>query len=274
MLSIIVLSSDGYSDCWEPFFFLLKKNFTEAEKYEIILSTNLKKFEYSGLNLKTLAHGEDAQWSKRLKLSLNYASNEIVMVLVEDFFILSKINTKIFDNLLMMITNNDKIDHIRLLYKLDKVKTLDSEYKFLDKIATRSNYRFLYLPGLWKKKVLQKYIVNFETPYMAEKMGIVRSWILKDGFYAISNNYIKKNGRLYDCSTSGAIIKGKWEKWLPERLEENDIYIDFNIRGFRDEKTLKKNKNQIYMNLIKSPLTTFKSFFSIIIMYFNSLANK
>lgn len=271
MLSIIVLSSDGYSDCWEPFFFLLKKNFPEAKQYEIILSSNNKSFEFEGFNIKSLLHGKETSWSKRLRLSLDYATNDIVMVLVEDFFILSKLNFKIFSNLLLQISKSDKIDHIRLLYKLDKVKTKGSEYQYLDEIVAKSKYRFLYLPGLWKKDVLQKYVVDFETPYMAEKMGDFRSWMLKDGFYAISKEFVRRGSRFYDCSTSGAVIKGKWGPWLPDRLKENNIELDFNKRGFKEFNSNKKARNSIYKNLLLNPKTTFDSMLSIVKLVFSSL---
>lgn len=268
MLSIIVLSSDGYSDCWDPFFFLLKKNFPEAANYEIILSSNTKNFEYEGLHIKSLTHGEKTPWSKRLSLSLESASNNIVMVLVEDFFIFSRLNHNIFENLLNQIINNDQIDHIRLLYKLDEVKTKRSEFQYLDEIISRTKYRFLYLPGLWSKSILRKYIVNFETPYMAEKMGDARSWVLNDSFYAVSVDYINNFGRLYDCPTSGAIIKGKWGKWLPEKLNQNGVSLDLNIRGFKDAQSNTKARNQILIGLLYSPISTIKSLFSILLLPF------
>ena len=151
---------------------------------------------------------------------------------------------------------------------------IKSNFPNLDKIKSKSKFRFLYLPGLWSKKVLQKYIVNFETPYMAEKMGDLRSMILSDGFYAISNEYLKKNGKLFDCGTSGVIIKGKWEKWLPERIEENNISLDYSIRGFRNEKKIKTAKNEIIRGLIKNPINTLRSFYSILFLYVSNLIAK
>lgn len=64
MISFIVLSYDGYADCWDPFFTLLKKYFPESKEFEIILSTTTKSYEFEGLNIKTLTHGNDAPWGK------------------------------------------------------------------------------------------------------------------------------------------------------------------------------------------------------------------
>lgn len=267
MLSIIVLSSDGYSDCWNPIFSLFKKNFPRIENYELILSSNTKKYSHPGLEILSLTHGKDVPWSKRLKLSLDKAKNEIVLVLVEDFFLLSRMNEAVFKNLLSTIKTENKIDHIRLLYKEDKVKTQNSKYEFLDEIVPRSKYRFLYVPGLWRKDILQKYVVDFETPYVAEKMGDFRSWILNDGFYAISKSYISDNGKLYNCPTSGALIKGKWGKWLPPRLEENGIKIDYIKRGFKDHQSNKKGKLTSQLFLLNQPILTVRSIIATLLLF-------
>ena len=152
MLSIIILSSDGYSDCWNPLFTLFEKNFPGIENYELILSTNTKKYSHSGLKILSLTNGSETAWSKRLQLSLEAANNDIVMVIVEDFFLLSEMNEQYFENYLDMILSNKGIDHIRLLYNQDKIKTIETDNPLLDKIPPYSNHRFLFLPGLWKKR--------------------------------------------------------------------------------------------------------------------------
>jgi hypothetical protein len=268
MLSIIVLSSDGYSDCWNPIFTLFKKNFPCIENYELILSSNTKKYNHPDLEIRSLTHGKDMPWSKRLKQSLDQAKNEIVLVLVEDFFLLSKMNNSVFESLLKLIKTEDKIDHIRLVYNKSKVKVQNSKYKFLDEIVPKSKYRFLYLPGLWRKEVLQKYVVEFETPYVAEIIGNYRSWILNDGFYAISKNFLKNHGELYDCPTSGALIKGKWGKWLPKRLEENGIKINYSIRGFKDIQSNKKARIKAQLYFLNHPILTLKSIFMTLLLFF------
>ena len=40
MLSIVILSSDGYSDCWDPLFFTLKKYFHDIDTDVIKLFSN------------------------------------------------------------------------------------------------------------------------------------------------------------------------------------------------------------------------------------------
>jgi len=266
MMSIVVLSSDGYSDCWQPLFLSLKKYFSGIEKFELILSTNSKSYNYPGLEIKTITHG-DVSWSKRLKDTLDKAENELVLVIVEDFFLRSKLDADILQTLLDLMNNMDKIDHIRLADYGNKFKTVKTEYDTIDKIAEKTTHRFLYLPGIWKKQVLKKYIVDFESPYMAEKMGNIRSGIFDDGFYCISKQYIKENGNLYHSSSSGAVYKGRWAKWVGNFCKDNSIDLDLSKRGHTDKDYNENVRKKTLMGLVKSPVLTSKSVFNIVKLY-------
>lgn len=270
MVSIIIYSSDGYSDCWDPFFKLFKENFPFGEDYEIILSTNLKEYSYPGLNINTLANGMDVPWSKRLQISIEKSKNDIIFLIGDDFFLLSKVDKNLFNHQLELILKNKEVDHIRLLHKPGKFKTENSNFKYLDKISSFTRYRFLYAPSLWKKKVLLKYIANNETPFMAEKMGTYRSWILKHGFYCMSNDFVNKYGHFYTCGTSGVIVKGKWAKWAVPVLEAEDLKIDFSIRGIREEDEKKVAMNKARMDQLMNPISTIKSFSSILVLMLKS----
>lgn len=267
MLTIIVLSSDGYSDCWIPFFKSLKKNFPEIEKYKILLSTNTKSFNYPGLNIETLAHGANVAWSKRLKLSLEKAITNTVLILVEDLFLRSKMNHTMFNEFLLLINNSKKIDHIRLLSTRDRTRTKKSEFKNLDEIEQKTKLRFIYLPGLWKKQTLLKYLVDYESIFVSERLGDIRSWIYKHKFYTVTSKRTDNNEQFYDCRPSGALFKGKWQKWVIPFLKENKIDIDFSKRGFITEEFIKTTRKKSKLNMLRNPISTFKSFSSLIILF-------
>lgn len=268
MFSLIVLSSDGYSECWDSLFQLFKKNFKKIGENEIILSTNTKSYSHPDLNINVLTHGKTTSWSKRLRLSLEKAKSDIVFVVVEDFFLTKEMNTDIFDQLLNQIKTNPKIDHIRLLLTRDRTETIPSKYPYLDKIHKKARLRFTYLPGLWKKEVLLRYVKDYESPYMSERIGDYRSYVYNDGFYCVSKSYVQEKGELYDCPTSGAIFKGKWAKWVPDFLESQNINnIDFSIRGFADREFRKTIRTKNKIKLLKDPINTARSFLSLIKLY-------
>lgn len=268
MLSVIVLSSDGYSDCWDPFFKLLKLNFEQIEEYEILLSTNNKDYKFNDLKIRTLTHGM-IPWSERLYLSLDEAKNNTVLVIIEDFFLRSKLNFEIFEKLLKLMKTEESIDHIRLRYIEDKYDVVESKFEYIQKISKTTKNRFLFLPGLWKKKVLKKYIRKFEGPYMAEKMGNLRSYVIEDGFYSISNDVVNNYGQIYDCYGSGAIYKGKWNKWVVPFFKKHSIDIELSKRGIVDKKYEKKQRLNTKLGLINEPFSTIKSFLDLVYLYLN-----
>jgi len=268
MLSIIVLSSDGYSDCWIPFFTLLKTNFPDVDKNEIILSTNTKTFKFPDLKIKTITHGEKTAWSKRLKVCLKKAKNDIVLVMAEDMFLRSIIDVKKLKDFLALMKGADDIDHIRLLSTRDRTTIVKgSTYNDLDEIEQKSKLRFLYLPGLWKKNILLKYLVNYESPFISEKLGDTRSWIYKHRFYVVSSKRTDNDEQFYDCRPSGALFKGKWSNWVPALLKDYNVTIDFDKRGFETKEFAKTSRIKSKIELLKTPISTFRSFLSIIILF-------
>jgi len=273
MLTIIVLSSDGYSDCWVPFFNLLKKNFPEIEKHRLILSTNTKSFNYSGLNIETIAHGKDVAWSERLKLSLEKATTDTVLILVEDLFLRSKIDHAMFNEFLLLMNDSNKIDHIRLLSTRDRTRTKKSELKNLDEIEQKTKLRFVYLPGLWKKKTLLKYLVDYESIFVSERLGDIRSWIYNHKFYTVTSERTDNEQQFYDCRPSGALLKGKWQKWIIPFLKENEIDIDFSKRGFVTDEFIKATRKKSKLDMLRNPILTFKSFFSILTLFIKTYSS-
>ncbi len=202
---------------------------------------------------------------------LEKAKNDIVLVLVEDFFLRSTINKKIFDDYISLMIKTDKIDHIRLLSPLKKLKLKESEFDKLDQMEINTDLRFTYLPGLWKKKVLLNYVKDYESPFMSERFGNIRSKIYKDGFYIVSNDYIAQHGQFYDCEQSGVIFKGKWARWIVPFFDKEGIDIDYSIRGFVTKEYRKETRKNSKLELIKNPITTLRSMLSIISLYLKSM---
>lgn len=267
MISLIICSYDGYSDCWNPFFTLLKKYFPESENFDIILSTTTKSYQFEGLNIKTIAHGENAPWGQRLKNSLQEAKYDVVLPISEDYFLNSKVNFELFSYFVNLIYNNREIDHIRLLRYRVSWKAKKSVFKHLEKIDQICKHRFLLIPGLWRKQTLDKYLKNYENVFMSEKISGFRSWIRKDGFYSINEEYVKEFGQAYGTWNSGYVFKGKWVPWGIEFLKSENINIDFSNREILDKDEMGKTRLASKIEILKNPISSLKSFLSLITLY-------
>jgi len=266
MVSIIVLSSDGYDDCWNPFFDLFAKNFPEAGNHEIILSTNSKEYHHDKLEIKVIRHGL-IPWSKRFRDSVLQAKHDIIFMLVEDDFLRSPMDSEKFNEFVELLESNPKIDHIRLLSTFERTKMTSKTIGILEEVAPKTKLRLTYLPGLWKKDVLLKYLVDYESPFMAEKIADWKSWLYNDGFYAVSRAYVDLHGQFYDGMASGGIFRGKWADWVAPFFKENNIDMDYEIRGFATDEFRSTTRLKSRIDLMKHPITTLRSFSSLLMVY-------
>lgn len=262
--SVLLYSSDAYRDCWDPFFDLWSKYFNSKLKYEVLLLNNSLDFKHAKVDVTPVNCGLEAPWSKRLRIGIEKAQSDIIFLIGDDFFPLSKVDTGLLESHYSLMMTNDGIDHIRFLYNPGKFKTKSSDFTNLEEILRFTKYRFLFAPSFWKKKSLLKYIVDFESPFMAEKMGTYKSWILNHGMYCVSKEYIERNGRPFDCGSSGVIVKGKWADWSVPLLEKERLGIDFSVRGIRKEEEKKAAMNMARANQLKDLQSTLRSYLSVL----------
>ncbi len=271
MISLIVCSYDGYSDCWDPYFKMLVKYFPEAKDFDIILSTTSKDYSFPGLDINVIQHGNDAPWGKRLKQSLKQAKYDVVFPLSEDYFLRSRINFPMFKHFVDLMYENKEIDHLRMLRYNLRWTDKPSKFEWLNKIDPVCKHRLVLIPGLWKKQVIDKYMKNYENVFMSEKINGYRSWIYKDGFYAISEEYVEKYGQLYDTWNSGYVFKGKWVPWGLNELESENLNIDFNKRGILENSEMKKTRMDSKKAILKTPFVSGRSFLSVMGLYLKSI---
>ena len=109
---------------------------------------------------------------------------------------------------------------------------------------------------------------------MAEKISGYRSWIRKDGFYSITQQYVDEFGQVYDTFNSGFIFKGKWVPWGLDFLEQEKLNISIKQRGILDKDKMGQTRIQSRINMIKDPINTLRSFSSVLLLYIKSLFTK
>lgn len=262
-LSLIVSSSDGYEDCWDPFFTLLKIYFPGVENLEILLSTQTKEYRFQGLNIKVVKNGTDAAWSKRLRQTLELATHNIILFVDEDAFLRSEVNIILLNQLVDLMAENKEIGHIRIAKGNWDVS--ESKYELLQELKPGARQRFMMVIGLWKKEVLLRHLVDHESTWTVEKWATVRSNILKDGFYCLRRAVIEKEGSPFNSADNGGIYKGKWiREYVVPLFKKNGIRLDYSKRGFFSQKTRLLTRFSIRLEPIKHPVLTVRSLLSIL----------
>lgn len=149
-LSILVVSCDKYADLWPIFLKLYEKNWRDCP-WPLYIGSNYTK---SNSNYETILIGEDASWCDNVRKMLDSIDSKYVLMLLEDFFIDRKVNTKVLNDCFQWMKKND--------YSCLRLKPSPPPSELLDKKLGigKLHYELPYFvstqPAIWEKSVLYK----------------------------------------------------------------------------------------------------------------------
>jgi hypothetical protein len=149
-MAIVVVSYDGYSDLWDDFFYLLNK-FWQDRPFPVYLVNNSKKPKYP--NITVINCGEEAQWSTRSRIAIEQLQEKYICLLLEDYFIGSKIDTKLVIESLELMKRESL--HYYKLNNFSKVKTkLYKNTNHLQIISQNLKYGISLQAAIWERDYL------------------------------------------------------------------------------------------------------------------------
>lgn len=254
IVTIIVNTSDGFEDCWQPFFKLFNQYWGNCA-YPILLNTESKIFEnpFPELNISSTQVAKDTNksrlsWSECLIRALNQVKTPLVLYMQEDYFISKPVKSELIEEFANMMIENEDIKYIGLTWFGNSPPFSEwEEDKRLKIVSKNSKYRVSTQASLWKKDTLLSYLNVDENGWMFEILGSQRAKNRNDLFLTINRDIYRNDGMINYTHTG--IIKGKWHPAIPLLFKKHDIEINFDIRGFYKP-----------MPSILSKLGTFKKF--------------
>ena len=202
--AILILSCDKYSDLWDPFFELFRKNWSDCP-YQIYLGSNQIKYgRYE--EVRNILTGTDVDWSTSFRKILEQIPEEYIFVWLEDIFITAKMPTGIFESVFrFMAERGANHIHFRPVPKT-KNNIENNTYGVYEK---QMPYK-VNLVGFWKKEYLLKLLLSGENAWNFEIFGSYRA-SFDSGFYCLNN-------QLFDFIN--IIDKGSW---IPASLKYCDV---------------------------------------------------
>lgn len=264
--SILVSSCDAYEDCWNPFFTLFNQYWPQCE-VPIVLNTETKSFTYPGLDIvcPTPCKTDKRRyaWGERLLKSLDFIESEIVLLMLDDFFIKSPVQVdRIYE--LVDLMYRDNLSHILLTNASGPNRR--SSYPLLLEREQHAAYRLCLQIGLWRKSRLRFYIRGHENSWLTEIWGTKRAWRVKDTFFCIDKSLQQTQGKIIDYDMTGAITRGKWnEEKVVELFKKHGINMDFSVRGFHKAREQAPFPAVLERKLRKFPLV-FRSWIELLLM--------
>jgi len=229
-LGILVLSCNKFADLWKPYFTLFWQNYDDNSPHPVYLGSNT--VDYEDTKIKIIYSGEDIDWSTSCKSIVQQISHKYVLVLLEDIFITSKIDSiKITQYVQFMQEHKAKHIHTRPFPKPDKW-LLNQEIGVYEK---RTPYR-VNVAGFWDREYLLNLLIDGESPWNFEIQGSYRT-AYDEGFYCLKKPLF---------SHVHVVEKGCWFPEAVAYCNEHDIPLEIDKRQVLSNLTRLKSKLQIY----------------------------
>lgn len=256
--TLLVNSSDGFEDCWNPFFKLLTTNWPNFD-LPVLLNTEFKEYSYPGLQLKcTKANSKNLErrltWSECLIEALHQIETPYVLYMQEDYFIENPVKSELIEEFFHLMENNQNIKYIGLTHfgNCPPFKAWGKDNRLLE-IGQKAKYRIATQAALWDKKTLLSYLRAEESGWMFEIFGTKRAQKRKELFLTVNRDLFNpQNGAIIEYVHTG-IIKGRWHTAMVPLFRRNNISMDFEKRGFYKPQSTITRKIETGKKLIHNP---------------------
>lgn len=267
-VAILVNSCDKYEDAWNPFFKLFSIMWHDCP-YDIYLNSETKEYNCSFMHIKTICGGKNLAWSERLKNCLSQIDADYIILLIEDFFLMSPVNENFLNEAIKVIIHNKRIGFISFNpdlekegYNWDMSKAYNKDFNYIGK---KSYYRINAQANLWRKSFLVKMLRNHENAWEFEDYGTVRAKIMPEILLTRKVDGPKVFDYHYYLNYGYGLKQGKWLKNNKMLFDKYEISVDYDNLGYYQPQKrmprIKRKKSEILKLLYQNP----KEFFSIII---------
>ena len=234
-LTILVNTSDGFEDCWAPFFYLFNRYWPTCP-YPIVLNTETKAPRFAGLSIHPARVARNAPtrltWSECLSRCLDDITTPYVLYLQEDFFLEAAVQHATFETLLDEMRAG-RADVIRLMECGGSGPWKPSAHPLLWEVDQHAQYRIALQAALWRKSTLHGHLRRHESPWQLEVFGSARARRIKDRVLCVNRDRFHGEGREIFPYRPTGVVKGQWEQHIVVPLfARHGIAMDFSRRGF------------------------------------------
>lgn len=231
-LTIFVNSSDGFVDCWAPFFKLLDTYWPEHG--QVLLNTETRDWpeapSYVRCSQVALGEKERLPWSECVLRGIGQISTPLMLYFQEDYFLECPVRHGAVVAAVAKMLADPTIEHIALT----RHGPLPPYHPYSDPdyalVAPKARYRISTQAGLWRCNALLSYLDRSENGWMFEILGTMRAR-QRNATFLVARHDDAVGGPAIEYTHTG-IIKGQWHQAIPALFAAHDIPMDFERRGF------------------------------------------
>lgn len=215
--SVLVMSSDSYSDLWDPFAECFRRYWPDCSA-PVYLVTELKESR-NNLFAKTITCGKDTLWTDRLGVALAEIKTEYLILMCEDYLLCDLVDTVQLKTYLDYARKYE-LGNLRLVPnpKSTVLFDLNQDLKVLEKGIP---YRVSMQVGIWRTDYLGNF-VNLSCNIRGfERLGSSKSDDFESPILTTKENFFP---------FIDAIHKGKWEGIGQSLCSRLGIPVDLDYR--------------------------------------------
>jgi hypothetical protein len=232
--SIFVNTSDGYRDCWEPFFTLFGRYWPDCPA-PVLLNTERTEAGFPGVAVRCAqVQGPNEgrlPWGECVLRGLAQIETPFVLYLQEDYFLRSPVPTAFVDEVVALMAARPEIAHVGLTSfgSAGPFTPWADDPRFWV-IPQQARYRISTQAGLWRTDVLKSHIRADENGWMFEILGTWRAARRRELFLTLSRDAAGAS-RLFPYD-HGGIVKGRWTQDAVQLFAREQIAVDIAKRGY------------------------------------------
>lgn len=266
-LAVFVNSSDGFEDCWAPFFKLFSAYGGGLRGLPVYLNTERKQFECGEMEVLATCVWPRSEivrptWSECLYRGLDAVREDLVLYLQEDYFLTQAVRSEIVEEALELLRCDERIGVIYLSDNGPRVaKSCRHAGSFLE-VSLPAHYLINTQAAIWRKSYLRSVARPWENAWMFEKFGTLREGATRRRILMVTPEALAQ-GEVIHYVWSG-VMKGKWKPECVDLFRKHDISADFAKRGFYREGSLWKYRIEVLYKLFGRPVPAIRSIHSLL----------
>lgn len=266
-LAVFVNSSDGFRDCWNPFFRFFEIYGGVLRSLPLYLNTERARFSYEGFDVRSTCvwpEGEARRpsWSECLTRALDAVREEHVLYLQEDYFLTQPVRDEVVEEAQALLAGSADIGVVYLSKNGPRVeRSRPFSGSFLE-VCPPAHYLINTQAAIWRKDYLRSMARSWENAWMFEKFATLRARSTSRRILKVTPETVEA-GEVIRYVWSG-VMKGKWKPECVELFRAHGIDTNFEKRGFYREGSLLKYRIEVLHKLFGRPVPAWRSICSLV----------
>jgi hypothetical protein len=219
-IAVLVASCDAYADLWEPFFALFRRYWSDCP-YPVYLGANFLRPPDPGV--RSLAVGEDIDWSSGFAEMLRRVDEPYVLVMLEDYLLSAPVDSGRIGRLIEYMKARGAA--CMRLMPVPGPPEATADFPDAGDLPKGAPYRLSLQAAVWRRDVLLGLLRPGESPWQLEVRGTLRADEGEEPFLSVVRDHASPLP--YFCT---AVVRGVWLRDAVALCRRERIAVDLAVR--------------------------------------------